>query len=43
MNRKSKTNGPQARETIFRVHAPGARSVYLAGTFNDWEPSAQAL
>jgi 1,4-alpha-glucan branching enzyme len=43
MNRKSKTNGPPARETIFRVHAPGARSVQLAGTFNDWEPLAHTM
>lgn len=43
MNRKSKTSGPQARETVFRVHAPGARSVHLVGTFNDWEPSAHSM
>ena len=43
MNPKSKTNGPHARETIFRVHAPGARSVYVAGTFNAWEPSAYSM
>ncbi len=43
MSRKSMTNGPQARETIFRVHAPGARSVCLAGTFNDWDPATHSM
>jgi 1,4-alpha-glucan branching enzyme len=43
MSRKSTTKGPQARETVFRVHAPGARSVYLAGTFNDWEPATHSM
>lgn len=27
----------------FSLHAPGARDVYLAGTFNDWDPQSRPL
>lgn len=29
---------PAARPVIFRLFAPLAKSVHLAGTFNDWNP-----
>ena len=27
----------------FLLHAPGAREVYVAGSFNDWDPTARPL
>lgn len=27
----------------FCVHCPGAKTVYLAGSFNDWDPSAWGM
>jgi cyclomaltodextrinase / maltogenic alpha-amylase / neopullulanase len=32
-----------ADSIVFRVEAPGAASVYLAGEFNNWSDSAQAM
>ena len=32
-----------AKRTIFRLYAPEAKEVFLAGSFNDWEPAAQPL
>ena len=28
------------KETTFKLHAPGAKKVSLAGSFNDWKVSA---
>lgn len=36
-----KTAGPRA--TAFACHAPAARQVFLAGTFNDWSTSAAPM
>ena len=33
----------QKKRVNFNLHAPDARSVYVAGSFNDWDPSARAL
>jgi 1,4-alpha-glucan branching enzyme len=33
----------QKKRVNFNLHAPGARSVHVAGNFNDWDPSARAL
>lgn len=33
--------GPAA--TSFTCHAPAARQVFLAGTFNDWDPKATLM
>ncbi|MBM3321260.1 MAG: AAA family ATPase [Candidatus Eisenbacteria bacterium] len=37
---EEKLFGPSVRgeEVVFRLHAPGARRVQLAGRFNDWDP-----
>ncbi len=31
------------KRVTFTVHAPHAREVAVAGTFNDWDPSTRAL
>ena len=31
------------KRLTFRLCAPEAREVYVAGTFNDWDPQARAL
>lgn len=31
------------REVTFRCHDPGAEKVFLAGTFNSWDPTAMAM
>ena len=28
---------------VFYCHAPGAKTVFIAGTFNDWKPDAAPL
>jgi 1,4-alpha-glucan branching enzyme len=33
----------QKKRVNFNLHAPTARTVYVAGNFNDWDPSARAL
>ena len=33
----------QALPVVFSIEAPGAASVYLAGEFNGWDPSAQKM
>lgn len=40
MSKKSKSAGKQ---TLFACHAPDAKQVFLAGTFNEWNPDATAL
>ena len=40
-NRRHSTPAPSARKrALFSVRAPSANAVYLAGSFNDWSPSA---
>jgi 1,4-alpha-glucan branching enzyme len=34
---------PEARVVHFEFHDPGAHDVCLAGTFNDWHPSATPM
>lgn len=36
----SKSSKAQILTHTFRTHAPGAKTVFLAGSFNSWEPSA---
>jgi 1,4-alpha-glucan branching enzyme len=43
MARKNGRKTPAKRRTYFRIVAPDARSVQLAGTFNGWEPKARQL
>lgn len=31
------------KRVTFRLEAPEARQVFVAGTFNEWEPEARAL
>jgi 1,4-alpha-glucan branching enzyme len=33
----SKKSKPRTKKTQFQLYAPGARSVALAGTFNEWD------
>ncbi len=43
MQNKSKQQESEAKQeapTSFICHAPGATAVFLAGTFNDWDPLA---
>ena len=32
-----------AKRTIFRLYAPEAKEVFLAGSFNDWGPAVHPL
>ena len=32
-----------AKETTFTVHAEKGKAVYLAGQFNDWDPTAKKM
>jgi 1,4-alpha-glucan branching enzyme len=34
---------PKAKATAFSCHAPEARAIFLAGTFNDWNTGATPL
>ena len=34
---------PTKQSVTFRLHAPQARSVHVAGTFCDWQPAAHPL
>ena len=38
-----KTKREHARSTRFSCHAPEARAVFLAGTFNGWKPDDTPL
>lgn len=35
---KTKNPSESTDRTVFVCHAPNAESVFLAGTFNDWDP-----
>ncbi len=37
------SSAPQAQVVHFELHHPGARSVCLAGTFNNWQPEGTAM
>lgn len=43
MPRKNGRKTPAKRRTYFKIAAPSARTVHLAGTFNAWEPKARQL
>jgi len=43
MPRKNGRKTPAKRRTYFKINAPGAHSVQLAGSFNAWEPKARQL
>jgi len=34
---------PVKRRTAFKLHAPEAKQVFVAGCFNNWDPTADAL
>lgn len=34
---------PKKKRATFRLAAPDAQQVHVAGTFNDWDPEARAL
>jgi 1,4-alpha-glucan branching enzyme len=34
---------PAKKKTTFKLHAPGATQVFIAGCFNGWSPTADAL
>ena len=38
----AKTSIPKKRVT-FKLEAPKAKAVFLAGTFNDWDPQARSM
>ncbi len=40
---KKRGAGPAKKKTTFKLHAPGASQVFVAGCFNDWDPIADAL
>lgn len=33
----------ELKPTVFTCHPKGARAVFLAGTFNNWDPAATAM
>jgi len=41
MPKSAKRSAP--KPTTFTCHAPEAHAVFLAGTFNDWQPNAMPL
>ena len=45
MSKLAKKSEPQERKagTLFSCHAPEAGAVSVAGTFNDWDPTASPL
>jgi hypothetical protein len=43
MPRKNGRKAPAKRRTYFKIKAPEAGNVRLAGTFNAWEPNARKL
>lgn len=42
-NSQQNTRGTPKKRTLFKLHAPGAESVFLAGSFNDWAATARPL
>jgi len=34
---------PQLKNVLFTVHADKGKSIYLAGEFNDWNPTAKKM
>src|SRR5271157_729024 len=41
---KAKTAAkPAKKKTAFKLHAPEATQVFVAGCFNDWDPTADPL
>jgi 1,4-alpha-glucan branching enzyme len=36
-------SAPQKSRVNFALHAPEAREVFVAGTFNDWNPEGRPL
>ena len=36
-------NTSKKKRMTFKLHAPAAEHVYVAGTFNDWDPEARPL
>jgi len=43
MKNKMKNQPAPAAEVEFSCHAPDAQSVFVAGTFNDWNPESLPL
>jgi 1,4-alpha-glucan branching enzyme len=39
----AKTAKPAAKTVTFTVHADKGKAVYLAGQFNDWDPTAKKM
>lgn len=37
------TKRPTTKATAFTCHAPEAKAVFLAGTFNDWGPQSTSM
>lgn len=42
-NSQQNTTGNAKKRVTFKLHAPGAKSVFLAGSFNDWEATGRPM
>ncbi len=43
MKQMSKTSSPSTRKVVFSLQWPYAREVFVAGTFNNWDPRKDQL
>lgn len=43
MAKQAAKNTPERGATPITCHAPHAREIFVAGTFNDWNPAALAM
>jgi len=41
--KKATTKKPAAKSVMFTVHGEKGRNVYLAGSFNNWNPSSKKM
>ena len=41
--KKCATRKPSAKDVTFTVHAEKGKAVYVAGQFNDWDPTAKKM
>ena len=43
MQREHPTGSSSSNKSLITCHAPAAQAVFIAGTFNEWQPTALAL
>ena len=40
---QQKATGNAKKRVTFKLHAPGVKSVFLAGSFNDWDATGRPM